>query len=57
MKLIMTTIKRSILLLLSTVLTVFVAYPENNKPGMESDAPVLASKMIVGWNLGNSLEA
>jgi len=25
--------------------------------GMESDAPALAAKMNVGWNLGNSLEA
>ncbi len=30
--------------------------PSDNE-GMVSDAPTLASKMILGWNLGNSLEA
>ncbi len=28
-----------------------------DKSGMASDAPVLAQRMIVGWNLGNALEA
>lgn len=28
-----------------------------DKNGMESDAPALAKKMKLGWNLGNSLEA
>lgn len=28
-----------------------------DKTGMDSDAPALAQKMKVGWNLGNSLEA
>ncbi len=29
----------------------------NDKTGVESNAVTLAAKMIVGWNLGNSLEA
>ncbi|MBB4034283.1 endoglucanase [Dysgonomonas hofstadii] len=28
-----------------------------DKTGMDSDAPALAAKMGIGWNLGNSLEA
>lgn len=31
--------------------------PDADKTGMESDAKTLASKIKVGWNLGNSLES
>lgn len=32
-------------------------YIDPDKTGMDSDAPALAAKMKIGWNLGNSLEA
>ncbi len=35
----------------------YVDYIEPDNTGMESDAKVLASKMSLGWNIGNTLEA